>query len=186
MFTYQIDEEISLALPRPKLDAQPLFELVDESRSELAPWLPWVPQMQAAADEEAFLTTVVQHFATGESLNVVILYQGQTAGMISFNRFNPLAQSTEIGYWLGTKYSHKNIMHRAVAGMCAIGFQDYQVNKIVIEAAVENAPSNQVAKKAGFHLDGTMRANELLADGYHDGNVWSLLRSDWEKREEKR
>ncbi|WP_333589658.1 GNAT family N-acetyltransferase [Ligilactobacillus acidipiscis] len=181
MFTYQIDDELSLALPRPQIDAQPLFELVEESRPDLATWLPWVPEMKSVADEEKFLTTVLEHFGNSTSVNLIIRYHDQPVGMISFNRFLQMDQSTEIGYWLATKFSGNNIMHRAVLAMCHLGFADYAVNKIEIHAATDNPRSNHVAQKAGFHLDGTIRASELLADGFHDGNVWTMLKDEWNK-----
>lgn len=56
--------------------------------------------------------------------------------MISFNKFRAMDQSTEIGYWLGTKLVGNGIMHRAVSGMCDIGFSDYKVHKIEIRATV--------------------------------------------------
>jgi ribosomal-protein-serine acetyltransferase len=112
----------------------------------------------------------------------VIYYQNQPAGMISFNHFRRTDQSADIGYWLADRFTGQNIMHRAVQGICQLGFADYQLNKMVINAAVENTRSNQVAQNAGFKLDGTLRANELLLDGcFHDENHWSLLKNEWQK-----
>ncbi|MCM6765527.1 GNAT family N-acetyltransferase [Weissella paramesenteroides] len=180
MFTYQIDDEVSLALPRPKIDAEAIFQLIDESRNELVTWLPWVTGTTAVADEEKFLANDLEKFGTSTSMTTIILYKNHPAGMISFNRFREMDQSAEIGYWLGTRFIGKGIMHRAVVGMCQIGFNDYKVNKIEIHAAVDNARSNHVAQKAGFHLDGTIRADKLLSDGFHDGNIWTMLKDDWE------
>lgn len=182
MFTYQIDNEVSLALPRPKIDAEPLFTLVDESRKELEPWLPWVIGMKSVDDEEKFLIDAMKHFGAGYSLNTTIFFKNQPAGMISFNKFRAMDQSTEIGYWLGTKFVGNGIMHRAVSGMCDIGFYDYNIHKIEIGAAVENQRSNRVAKKAGFHFDGSFRDIELLSDGFHDGNIWTLLKDEWKSK----
>lgn len=58
MFTYQIDDEVSLALPRPKIDAETVFQLIDESRNELVTWLPWVTGTTAVVDEEKFYQTI--------------------------------------------------------------------------------------------------------------------------------
>ncbi|GKS81120.1 acetyltransferase [Ligilactobacillus pabuli] len=182
MFSYQIDDQLSLTIPRPQLDAEPLFKLVDENRSYLSPWLPWVPKMASVRDEEQFLTSVLQHFGNGSSVNLVIRDTRQPVGMISLNSFRQQDHSTEIGYWLGQQFAGQNIMHRAVLGLCDLSFTDYDLNKIEIHAAVENLPSNNVAQKAGFHLDGQVRAQELLVDGYHDGNVWSLLKDEWQQQ----
>lgn len=51
-FSYKIDQDISLVLPRPKVDAEPLFKLVNESRKELEPWLPWVKKIKSVEDEQ--------------------------------------------------------------------------------------------------------------------------------------
>lgn len=182
MFEYKIDEEVSLALPRPKLDATPLFALIDDSRAQLAQWLPWVENLKSIADEEAFLVKMMARFGTGTSLNAVIRFKGQAAGMISFNKFHAMDQSTDIGYWLGNKFVGHGIMHRAVTGMCDLGFTDYRMHKIIIEAAVDNQRSNQVAEKAGFTWDGSIRASMLLADGYHDGNIWTMLADEWQSK----
>lgn len=183
MFEYKIDEEVSLALPRPKLDATPLFALIDDSRAQIAQWLPWVEKLKSIADEETFLMKMMARFGTGSSLNAVIRFKGQAAGMISFNKFHAMDQSTDIGYWLGNQFVGNGIMHRAVAGMCDLGFTDYHVHKIIIEAAVDNRRSNQVAEKAGFTCDGSVRANMLLADGYHDGNIWTMLADEWQNKQ---
>ncbi|MBU7568776.1 GNAT family N-acetyltransferase [Weissella hellenica] len=180
MFQYKIDEEVSLVLPRPNIDAKLIYDLIDDSRNELAPWLTWPVSVKNIADEEHALVNDLEHFGKGESLTTIITFKNHPAGIISFNRFHKLDNSTEIGYWLATKFVGKGIMQRAVIGMCELGFNDYHVNKIEIHAAVENIRSNKVAKNAGFHLDGLIRASQLLEDGYHDGYIWTLLKSDWD------
>nr|WP_246013825.1 GNAT family protein [Companilactobacillus suantsaicola] len=69
-------------------------------------------------------------------------------------------------------------MTQAVKCMANLGFEDYGLNRVIIQAAVDNKASNAVAKKAGFILEGTLRQNELLDDGFHDENLYSLLKED--------
>lgn len=180
MFQYKIDDEVSLALPRPKIDAEVVYDLIDASRDELVPWLTWPVDMKTVADEEHALVRNLENFGKGISVATIIMFNNQPAGSISFNRFHKLDNSTEIGYWLATKFVGKGIMQRAVTGMCELGFTDYKVNKIEIHTAVENIRSNKVAERAGFHLDGLIRANELLEDGYHN-----VLLTDYHKINKK-
>ncbi|MFD1429592.1 GNAT family N-acetyltransferase [Lacticaseibacillus mingshuiensis] len=179
MFSYSINDQLKLALPRPLIDASALSTLIDADRDELGRWLPWVDTLRSPQDETAFLQSVLSHFAQGTSLNTVIWVGNAPAGMISFNGFHELSQSADIGYWLGRQFRGRGVMTQAVRGLCRLGFDEYALNKITIEAAVDNHTSNAVAEHAGFHLDGTLRANELLADGAHDGHVWSLLKSEF-------
>lgn len=82
--------------------------------------MPWVIGMKSVDDQEKFLIDAMKLFGTGYSLNITILFKDQHAGMISFNKFRAMDQSTEIGYWLGTKFVGNGIMHRVVSGMCDI------------------------------------------------------------------
>ena len=174
MLSYVIDDDFKLALPRPRLDSAPLFAIIDQERDDIGRFLPWANGLKTEAEEAAFLRSVNDHFGREESMNLVLWYRDEPVGMISFNHFRPSDESGDIGYWLKQAVRGHGLMHR-----CQIGFEEYGVNKVIIRAAVDNAPSNAVAKKAGFHHDGTHRAGEKLADGFHDENEYSLLRSEW-------
>ena len=178
MFTYRIDDEISLALPQPHVDAAPLFALIDQDRKTLGAFLPWVANVNRIEDETENLMADLKRFASGVSLNAVIHYGDAVAGMISFNHLDHLNHQADIGYWLGTEFQGLNVMHRAVSGMCALGFVDYDLNRLIIRAAVDNVPSNHVAQKAGFTLEARLREAALLADGYHDENQYARLKND--------
>lgn len=179
LMSYKIDSEISLAVPRPRKDAEKLFQLIDNDRGFFRKFLPWVDAIESYKNEEDFLSNVNINFGKELSLNLVIWYQQEIVGMISFNHLNKLNNLADIGYWLGKDYRGKGITTKAVKGICNIGFSDYDLNRIVIRAAIDNAASNAVAKKNGFKREGVLRKNEKLCDGYHDENIYSLLQSEW-------
>ncbi|MCF6514590.1 GNAT family N-acetyltransferase [Lactobacillus sp. S2-2] len=118
------------------------------------------------------------NFSRNISLNVIIKYHDKAVGTISFNNIDKKNRIADIGYWLSPIFEHQGIMARSLNAMCKIGFIEYNLNKIIINAVIDNDKSNQVAKKAGFHLDGTFRDQELLSDGFHDENQWSLLKRE--------
>lgn len=181
MFKYQIDNNLALALPIPNHDAKPLFNLINSHRAWYKKWLPWVDFIKDVKSEKSYLQKSLLEFAMGKSLNLIIRYKNQVAGMISFNGFRSLDHSADIGYWLGLPFQHKGIVTYAVKGISRIGFNDYDLNKVIINASVDNQASNNVAKRCGFHKDGTLRENELLNGIYHDENRYSLLESEVNK-----
>ena len=183
MLKHVVDSEVALALPRPNLDSAPLYALIEKNRSYIGEFLDWAENMKDAKEEATFLKTVNENFGAGKSLNLVIFYREEICGMISLNQFHRLSQSADIGYWLAEEFSGRGIMHRAVAGICELGFTDYVLNKITIAALVHNTRSNAVAKKAGFHCDGTFRAGQYIHGKFYDMNEWSLLKSDWQKEQ---
>ncbi|KRN04842.1 GNAT family N-acetyltransferase [Holzapfeliella floricola] len=182
MFTYKIDHELELALPRPELDAEAIYQLVEKNRTEFAKWLPWASNIKSPKDEEKFLKDCLQKYGKGEMLLTIIWYNHKPVGTLTLNRFHASDKSTEIGYWLDKDASGKGIMHRTVLALCDIAFTDYDIDKVEIHASVKNDSSNNVAKKAGFHFDGIHRAGELLRDGFHDSTIWSLLRDEWQNK----
>ena len=75
MLTYKIDNEIYLSLPRPEIDSTALFKLINDSRNEMIPWLPWVLKVKSIADERETLKRNAQSLDTIGSLNLVIWYK---------------------------------------------------------------------------------------------------------------
>lgn len=178
MLSCKVSDEIKLAVPRPKIDGPKLFKLLDGQREYFEYYLPWLKLTKVANDEVEFLQMTNRHMGMNDSLNLVIWYQNEIVGMISFNHFDHLRASADIGYWLGKKFQGKGIVTRAVQCFANLGFEDYGLNRVIIQAAVDNEASNAVAKRAGFILEGTLRQNELLDDGFHDENLYSLLKED--------
>ncbi|CAK8053943.1 GNAT family N-acetyltransferase [Eupransor demetentiae] len=174
MFPYQINDKITLKLPQPQNDAPALFHLIDSSRKEMLPWLPWVEKMTNEHEEADFLISVLKQTALQKALHTVIHYEHKPVGMLSFNTLDHEKHSAEIGYWLGTRYTSMGIMHTAVEALCRIGFEHYQLDTIEIHAASDNLASNHVAEKAGFQLVEVRPNQEDLPDGHHDQNIWLL------------
>lgn len=181
MLSYQVTSDIILAVPRPQKDAPELFRLLDKHRQSFEYYLPWLSFTKDYHDEVRFLQSTNQHLGTGDSLNLVIWSKKQIAGMISFNHFDHTRDSADIGYWLGKEFQGQGIVTQAVIGICKLGFESYDLNRIIIQAATDNVASNAVAKRAGFKLEGTLRQNEKLHDGFHDENIYSYLKSDQQK-----
>lgn len=179
MFPYKIDDEISLILPNPEKHGASMFNLIKENRVYLAKWLPWANNMKSVNDEVNFLDDNLKQYFAKNSLNLLIQYHNKLVGTISFNTINHNRKLADIGYWMGEKYSGHNIMHRCVLGMLSIGFEHYGLNKIMINVAVDNIASNHVAKNCHFHLDGVLREHELLSDGFHNENTWSMLKKEY-------
>ena len=89
MFTYKINDDIHLSLPNPEVDAAPLFRLIDESRNELVPWLPWGLKVKSIEDERKSLVRNLQNLGASNSVNFVICYKNLIAGSVSLKIREP-------------------------------------------------------------------------------------------------
>lgn len=178
MFSYRVDDEISLALPR-VIDAQAVFELIKKNEAYLAEWLPWPRQLDSVAAEADIFREQLRLFADGRSLNLLIWFHGEIVGCLSLNTIHAETQSADIGYWLAQDKQGYGIMHRSLLALFEISFGEYGLEKLMIAAATGNQPSNAVIRHAGFHFDGVNRRAEKLERGWVDHNWYSLLKSEW-------
>jgi ribosomal-protein-serine acetyltransferase len=74
------------------------------------------------------------------------------------------------------------VCRRACAGLIAYAFDDLQLNRIAIAAALENRKSRALAERLGFTFEGVRREAEWLYDHYVDHALYGLLRREWTPR----
>lgn len=178
MFSYKVDDEIELALPRLS-DVNALYTLIDEDRDELGRFLPWVDHVQLADDELPAIQNDLNGFAAGTSLNLFIWYHGRLAGKISLNEIRKMNLEADVGYFLGKNFRGRGIMTRALRVLLDIAFDEYGLHRVYLECATDNLPSNAVAQRCGMRLEGNLRGRLILNDGYHDCNHYALLAEEW-------
>ncbi|MDR2933694.1 MAG: GNAT family N-acetyltransferase [Rickettsiales bacterium] len=154
--------------------AKEVFEIVDRNRKYLDKWLPWVDRTKTVNDEYDGLMIVHNNEYSWH-----IFVDKKIVGNIAFHNFNEKRKKLEIGYWLDSKYSGRGIMTHAVHMIEKIAFETEIWNKIEICCDMENIPSQNVAKRAGYHLDGVLCQDFPYPNG-HFGNtmLWSKLKSE--------
>lgn len=70
-------------------------------------------------------------------------------------------------------------MTRAVKRVVDFAFEQIQLNRIIIRCAVGNQASCAIPKRLGFVHEGQHRKSEFLQGQYHDSNIFSMLRKEW-------
>lgn len=71
----------------------------------------------------------------------------------------------EMGYWINTKYSGKGYITEAVKELVNFGLNHLAFRRIEIWCDSKNVKSRLIAEKLGFILEGTLRNEDLSADG---------------------
>ncbi len=179
MFSYQIDEHITLRLLEPR-HAELLFTVVDTNRASLRQWMPWLDTNQSVENTRAFIETSCQQFAANNGFNAAIWVREQIVGVIGFHRVDWQNQSSSIGYWLGQDFRGQGIMTKACRALINYAFQDLKLNRIEIRCAVQNAKSRAIPERLGFTNEGTIRQAEYLYDRFVDHVVYGLLANEWD------
>ncbi|KGP72600.1 GNAT family N-acetyltransferase [Pontibacillus yanchengensis] len=180
MFTYQVDESTYLKLLEIR-DTQPMFNIVNQNRSHLRQWMPWIDSTKKVQDTEAFIKSTLDKFSNSNGFDAAIWHKGEVAGVVGLHYINQTHGLTSIGYWLGKDFEGKGLMTKSVSSVIDYAFHTLKLNRIEIRCATENKRSQAIPERLGFSKEGVIRDAEYLYDHYVDHIVYGLLRREWEE-----
>jgi len=116
----------------------------------------------------------------GGRLIVAVEPDAATAGFVSFTegRYGGLASYWEIGIALLPEWRGRGVGWRAQALLCDYLFAHTPAQRIQAGTHPENTAEQRSLVKAGFQLEGVVRACEFRAGRWRDGYLYSRLRDD--------
>lgn len=157
------------------MDAEELFLLVDENRTYLRRWLPWLDNNKTVDDTREFIKTSLRDYAEQRSMIHAVEDEGRICGVCGFNSINKTIKAGFIGYWISQKSQGKGLISKACGALEALGFDRLGLNKIEIHIAQENTLSRAVAKRLNYQSTGTILNAEWLYDHYVDHVIYCKL-----------
>lgn len=178
LFILHVDDEVMLRMLTAR-DAEPLYQITDQSREYLKKWLPWLDEIHSVDDSLSFIKNSFQLYNDRKGITAGIFWFDQLVGVVGFNELDFKNKTGYIGYWLGENYQGKGIMTKAVSALITYGFSDLSLNRMDLRAAKENLPSRAIAERIGFKKEGRIRQAEWLYDRYVDHIVYGLLKEEW-------
>jgi len=162
------------------IDYQTIYYAIDQNRSHLRKWLPFVDFSKSSKDTLAFVKSVVDDVERRQEV-FTIWVDGEFVGLIGLKDIDFLNRRVEIGYWLVERMTGKGIMSLCVEKMIEFVFDALEMNRIQIKCGVGNSKSSAIPKRIGFLLEGIERQGEKHPDKYIDLEVYSLLQKEWQK-----
>jgi ribosomal-protein-alanine N-acetyltransferase len=113
-------------------------------------------------------------------LMVHVEQENVAAGVVDwrFGKYGGMAGYWEIGIALLPEWRGRGIGWRAQAMLCDYLFWHTPVQRIQAGTHPENTAEQKALVKAGFQLEGVVRACEFRAGKWHDGWLYSRLRTD--------
>lgn len=105
---------------------------------------------------------------------------GDTAGFVSYRAksFTGAVRHWEIGIALLPEWRGRGVGWRAQALLCDYLFTHTPAQRIEAGTHPENIAEQKALVKAGFQLEGVIRASEFRAGAWRDGYLYSRLRDD--------
>ena len=158
-------------------DAPLLLEAARESWREVHPWMAWCHSEITLDETEAWINGQIPKFAEGTSFDFTITdASGAFLGSCGLNHIEPENRYCNLGYWVRTSRAGQGIVSSAVRLLAAWAFENTELVRLEIVAAVGNLASQRVAEKAGAVREGTLRKRLLLHGVWHDAAVFSITR----------
>lgn len=173
----KVNDHFELRIPVEE-DAFQLSRVVDENRSYLKQWLPWLETSKNAADSKLYIQTLHKAWETQQIFSGLIYKKNEIVGAIGFHawthRYMPL------GYWVSKAYAKQGLCTSASRALIGWAFSHYDdLNMIDLRAATENLASRKVAVKLGFTLEGVLRDREWLYDRFVSHAVYTITRQEF-------
>ena len=162
-----------------------LSRLVDRNREHLREWLPWVDDSRTTQDSRVFLREARKMYRDSRTVTAGIWHLERLSGMVGLNDIDWANRSTRFGYWLDAGLQGQGIMTRACEALVEHVFTDLELNRIEIEAGVENARSRAIPERLGFYRDGVRREAQFLNGRYIDIAVYGMTAGEWRAREQR-
>lgn len=150
-----------------------------ESLSELSPWMHWAQAETSLDESEAISRRARLRFLERTDLPFYLTLKadGAFVGGSGLHRIDWDARKFEIGYWVRTALTGRGYATEAVEGLTRFAIERLHANRIEIRCDARNTRSGRVAERAGFTLEGTLRAARTGVDGRPtDSRVYAKVR----------
>jgi ribosomal-protein-alanine N-acetyltransferase len=140
--------------------------------------LDWAGFRDAQAPARRF--AVDSYLGPDDGRLVVEVDPDEAAGFVSWKagRYGGLAGYWEIGIALLPEWRGRGVGWRAQAMLCDYLFCHTPAQRIQAGTHPENVAEQRSLEKAGFRLEGVIRACEFRAGQWRDGYLYSRLRDD--------
>lgn len=169
---------ITLRKPEER-DIVPIFEGVQDP---LIPQFTRIPANYQMSNAEHYVRERSPNaFTMQTEIQLVLEYDGNFAGALSFHTLALDEAKAEIGYWITAQARGKGIATAATKLLTGYGFETIGFHRIEALVVESNKPSLKVLSNAGYLQEGVLRDKSCCGDGSRENMVmFAAIRTDWE------
>ena len=147
---------------------------------EMAHYTTHIPHPYRLKHAQDFIDGAIKHQTETPrtAYNLAIILGDELIGDISLMKVNRWTKSAEIGYWVSKRHQGQGYATEATQRMVDYAIKTLRMHRIDLHAAVQNKPSNDIARKLGFTLEGTKKdgARPKSTGKFIDMNMYALVR----------
>lgn len=135
-----------------------------------------LPYPYTPADAEGYIASMLAADETGTFAFAITEDDAVIGSIGAFRCDNIHFRTAELGYYIGEPYWGKGYGTSAVRQVCQYVFANTDIVRIFAEPFAYNTASCRVLEKAGFQLEGTLRANAMKHGRILDMKMYALVK----------
>lgn len=172
---------VHLRTPLPE-DYEEWASLRHRSRGFLEPWEPrWAPDELSRRSWRQRLRRYREEADKGTGVTFLIFENtsGRLAGGISIGNIRRgVAQSAQIGYWMGEEFAGRGLMLDALRLVIPFSFKTLRLHRIEAACIPGNTRSTRLLEKAGFTREGLLRSYLQINGAWQNHYLYALVSGD--------
>lgn len=176
----ELTEGAILLRPFRTEDIVSVHEAILESFDELSRWMQWCDENYSIDETSAFINSRDDAWKNDLEYSFAVCHRetGMFQASFGLNFVNRTYQMANLGYWVRTSVTGQGIASRATRLVARFAFEQLNLQRIEIVAAVGNLASQRVAEKAGAVREGMLRKRLVSRDEAVDAVMFSLVAED--------
>jgi ribosomal-protein-alanine N-acetyltransferase len=165
-----------------KPEERDIIAIYEGVKDPLIPKFTRIPSNYQMANAEHYVRERCPNgFTMRTELQLVLEYDGEFAGALSFHTLDLEEEKAEIGYWITASMRGKGIATAATKLLTNYGFETVGLHRIEALVVESNKASLKVLARSGYVQEGVLRDKCLQDDGSRENMVmFAAIRSDWE------
>ncbi|MCC4767134.1 GNAT family N-acetyltransferase [Methanosarcina sp. DH1] len=157
--------------PQELFDAKCFFDIITRTNLEFIEF-----PIKTLDEERYFLGLNETKRKANFEYNFSILYYGRLVGACGIKIDQHRPWIGEIGYFIDRDYQGMGIATEAVRQLEKVGFEQLDLQRIVILMDTRNLASKRVAQKCGYKKEGTMKKVHRIGEDYYDCFLYAKIR----------
>jgi ribosomal-protein-alanine N-acetyltransferase len=145
------------------------------SDPEVARFTLWPPHRSEEFTRD-FLSTLLPPMVL--SWTITLKADERVVGMVFLHSFSMRHRKAEIAFNVARSHWGRGIATEAVRAVIHLAFERLGLNRVEATCMPGNVASRCVLEKIGMSKEGTMRRSHHRYDGYHDMELFSILRDE--------
>lgn len=151
------------------------------SQSIVCKYQPWGPN--TIKESQSFVKEAIKDFNKSPRTRFVFAIiekqNEKMIGVVEFNIRDEINRNGEIGYIIHPMYWGQGFATEVAKLIVNFSFYELNMHRIYATCDPRNIASSKVLEKIGLTLEGRMRQDLLLKDGWRDSLLYSILDDEW-------